>query len=128
MRASEFIAESTSGVVAYHGTNSKFSSFGDATLGTSTGDPNAVLGHFFTSSAREAKLYGKYIISASLTLNKTYEATMDELVGLEKEDYLDLREELIADGYDSIIAPHDEGDDVWYVVFSNNQIKLLDFK
>ena len=53
---------------------------------------------------------------------------MDELVGLEKEDYLDLREELIADGYDSIIAPHDEGDDVWYVVFSTNQIKFVDLK
>jgi hypothetical protein len=128
MRAREFIAESSLGVVAYHGTNNKFSSFDNATLGTSTGDPNAVLGHFFTTSIREAKLYGKYIISASLTMNKTYEATMDELVGLEKEDYLELREELIADGYDSIIAEHDEGDDVWYVVFSTNQIKFLDLK
>jgi hypothetical protein len=61
-------------------------------------------------------------------MNKTYEATMDELVGLEKEDYLELREELIADGYDSITADHDEGDDVWYVVFSTNQIKFLDLK
>jgi len=128
MRAREFITESVSGVVAYHGTNSKFSSFNHATLGTSTGDPNAVLGHFFTSSINEAKLYGKHIISASLQMNRTYEATMDELVGLDEEDYLNLREELIADGYDSIMAPHDEGDDVWYVVFSNNQIKILDFK
>ena len=128
MRAREFITESVSGIVAYHGTNNKFSSFDNATLGTSTGDPNAVLGHFFTSSMREAKLYGKYVISASLTMNKTYEATMDELVGLDEEDYLNLREELIAGGYDSIVAPHDEGDDVWYVVFSNNQIKFIDFK
>lgn len=128
MRSREFITESVSRVVAYHGTNNKFSSFDNATLGTSTGDPNAVLGHFFTSSIREAKLYGKYVISASLTMNKTYEASMDELVGLDEEDYINLREELLADGYDSIVAPHDEGDDVWYVVFSNNQIKVIDFK
>jgi hypothetical protein len=126
MRSSEFIIESAQHVgPVYHGTRGSFTNFNDATLGTSTGDPNTVLGHFFTSSKQEALLYGKNIITAQLALRNSYEATMDELVSLDEEDYRTMREELIGDGYDSIIAPHDEGEGVWYVAFFDNQIKII---
>jgi hypothetical protein len=127
MRAIEFILENAAKNVVYHGTRSQFTNFKNATLGTSTGDPNAVLGHFFTSSMEEARLYGNYVISATLQLNNPYETDMDELVGLpEEEDYIELRDELMSQGYDGLIAPHDEGDGYWYVVFSPNQIKIVD--
>ena len=109
----------------YHGTNNTFTNFNDATLGTSTGDPNSVLGHFFTSSKREALLYGKNVITAQLSIKNPYEASMDELVSLEKEDYIQLREELVSDGYDGIVAQDDDSGEYWYVVFSTNQIKIL---
>jgi hypothetical protein len=126
MKSSEFIIESAQRVgPVYHGTSGSFTNFNDATLGTSSGDPNTVLGHFFTSSKEEALMYGKNIIAAQLVLRNPYEATMDELVSLDEEDYRTMREELIEDGYDSIIALHDEGADVWYVVFSNTQIKII---
>ena len=126
MRSSEFIIESAQHVgPVYHGTRGSFTNFNDATLGTSSGDPNTVLGHFFTSSKQEALLYGKNIITAQLVLSNSYEATMDELVSLDEEDYRTMREELIGDGYDSIIAPHDEGEGMWYVAFFDNQIKII---
>ena len=126
MRSSEFIIESAQHVgPVYHGTRGSFTNFNDATLGTSSGDPNTVLGHFFTSSKQEALLYGKNIITAQLALSNSYEATMDELVSLDEEDYRTMREELIGDGYDSIIAPHDEGEGMWYVAFFDNQIKII---
>lgn len=109
----------------YHGTNNKFTNFSDATLGTSTGDPNSVLGHFFTSSKREALLYGKYIITAQLSIKNPYESSMDEIVSLEKEDYIQLKEELVSDGHDGIVAQDDDSGEYWYVVFSINQIKIL---
>jgi hypothetical protein len=109
----------------YHGTNKTFASFNDATLGTSSGDPNAVLGHFFTSSKNEAMLYGKNIIIAHLTIRNPYEASMDELVSLDKEDYVQLKQDLISDGYDSIIAQDDDSGEYWYVVFSVKQIKVV---
>jgi hypothetical protein len=109
----------------YHGTSGSFTNFSDATLGTSTGDPNSVLGHFFTSSKREALLYGKNVITAQLYIKNPYEASMDELVSLEKEDYIQLREDLVNDGYDGIIAQDDDSGEYWYVAFSNNQIKIL---
>lgn len=107
---------------AYHGTDNRFLVFNDDILGNSTGDPNTVLGHFFTNTISEAKLYGETIIEASLVMNKSYDATMDELVSLDIDDYVTMRDELINSGFDSIIAPHDTGNGLWYVIFSANQV------
>ena len=113
-------------LVVYHGTNKAFDAFSRETAGTATGDPNAVLGFFFTTSASEAALYahgeGANVVPVHLRIQKPYEATMDELASLEAEDYEAMLEDLVAQGHDGIVAETDDGSHRWFVAFEPNQI------
>jgi hypothetical protein len=110
-------------MVVYHGTNAEIKAFDKSMAGAGTGDPNTVLGFFFTDQKQDAKRYGNKVNELYLSIKNPYEASMDELVSLEKEDYEAMLDDLISQGYDGIKASFDDGDGNWYVAFEPTQIK-----
>ena len=121
--ASKVVDANGQPLVVYHGTNQDFKVFDASMASTSTGDPNTVLGFFFTDQQHDAARYGDKMLQVYLSIKNPYEATMDELVSLEKEDYEAMRDDLIASGHDGIVAPFDDGEGNWYVAFNSAQIK-----
>jgi hypothetical protein len=56
---SKVVDESGEPLVVYHGTNSDFNVFSNDKLKSQTGNPTAMLGHFFSPNAGEASRYAK---------------------------------------------------------------------
>jgi len=112
--------------VLYHGSNADIASFADKVPTSKTGNPNAVLGDFFTYDPVEASRYASPILSNKphlqtgavypvfLNRENTYRASYKEMDDMAMELFHNpqnptekakkFREQLIADGYDSVAA------------------------
>jgi hypothetical protein len=86
--------ESGAPLRVYHGTNKQFASFDRAAGSSKTGNPNAVLGHFFTRDSGEASRYtqdwgkdGGAVIPAFLSVRNPYEMSFKEFDDLAMAEY-----------------------------------------
>lgn len=119
-------------LVVYHGTNyAKIKTFKLKMAGKGTGDKNSEIGVFFTSSDREALMYGRYLIEAILKIENPYFATDEEIAGIDEDTISDFIEELDDGDYDGVIAdvvdisnglPTGEK---WFIARSPKQIKII---
>lgn len=120
----------------YHGTNSEFQKFDFGKLGDNTLDmsPAGVMGAFFTNSLRYASDYAAYaaqnggeptILVANIKIENPADYNNIDLEALESpEAALELKEMLIAEGYDGLRIDTSYGE-TEYCVFSQNQIKSI---
>lgn len=123
---------------AFHGTNSDFSQFDLSFLGENT-DANATdeslaqtahLGFWFTSNRDfTAKVYDK-VMECEIEINNPLEVdTLETLaywIESQEKSGEELREILMAQGYDGIIIESDEEfEGTSYIAFASEQISIL---
>lgn len=121
-------------LVVYHGTNTKhITAFSKKHAGRQTGDPNAALGFYFTSSKKEALLYGPHIEEVYLSIQNPYYTTDEEIAGLDEESMDEFWEEIQDGNHDGIIADvvdiDARGKETgvrWFIAFEPTQVKSVD--
>lgn len=118
---SKVVDENDNPLVVYHGTNADFTTFDLNFLGTNTGSADYGDGFYFSTNREEAG-WGSKIGSYYLSLQKPLKTELMseefwEKYGGEDADSAAIRENLISEGYDGVIAPGQ------VVAFYPNQIK-----
>jgi hypothetical protein len=96
---------------AYHGTNKFFKNFDFSKIGDNTADLNNVnLGACFTDNYDYAMDYAEYaggntVLKAHISVNNPYEISNSQLEDIctDAETAQAFKDQIIADGYDSII-------------------------
>jgi len=123
-------------VIAYHGTRSKFKTFDIGKAGSGNGRFANGIGFYFTTNPDSVKAYIRNpytyeydgrIIKAKLMIRNPLVLNTHALdQGASRAEAEAFTKKLLADGYDSVVIDH--VGTVEYVVFSPDQIKVLDQK
>lgn len=133
----QFLLESkTSKIKVYHGTNKKFNKL-DTSVNAQGSDFGS--GAYFTNDLQRAKVYGKFVYEAYITLkdpvilknrydmNDIWDYLIDEKAEGIVENDIEMKEYIISKGADGIVINNPimgkKSDEIWYVVYYNNQIK-----
>lgn len=125
-------------MIAFHGTNSEFDSFDPAFFGQNTGSnasdefmaQTARIGFWFTENRTyAAEIHDKVMVCELAIENPYHVDSLENLanwIEMTEGTAEDLRNMLIADGYDAIIVDYDEEFGApSYVAFSADQITIL---
>jgi hypothetical protein len=105
----------------YHGTNEIFDEYDPIEAGLRGDHQTAQLGMFFTTDEYEAETYGTNLITAMLSVNNPYKTTWQDI---REEDGWELKDRLIAEGYDGVFISDASGND-WWVIFEASQMQRI---
>lgn len=124
----------------YHGTNQEFGKFSmaHAASGADSGDRFSDLGVFFTPDRRLARVFGRNVVSADVTIRKPLHVDLEDLYGWDdnagelklKVDPSELRQQAIRQGHDAVVIDPVSSslDEQWGLggEFDHPQYALLD--
>jgi len=123
-------------IPCYHGTNTFFKNPDFSKIGENTSDLNNVnIGFCLTNNKKYAMNYAKYrsidggqpiILKAYIYINNPFEITNTELedVCIDVESAINFKNQIISEGYDSIIIYTNDGNEE-YCIFDESQVHIL---
>lgn len=126
VKGANVIFESTSysNITLYHGSDNKFSEFAKDKSPYSLPWTQGSVGYYFTDNIKYASDYGRYVYKTTATLNNPYIVPNDSyehtFISPERKN------ELISQGYDSVIYKSPSGDRNEYIIFDMDNVNIDD--